>query len=281
MGLFDREKNKKSPETAAASPAVPENTLVPGVGRIPFPAYRGKEPYIFISYAHIDSDTVFPEIKCFNEQGYHVWYDEGIAPGNEWTEEIADALSGCSIFVVMMTPNAANSHNVRNEINYALDEKKPFVSIHLAETALRGGLKLQIGSKQAILKHNMTVNEYIYKYTSAFERLGIPMPNKLRSDVTISDAGAATKTTAPSSGSVTVLSDRDSLWSSGILIKYNGNDRHIRIPDYASKISALAFQNSGIVSVDIPESVVSIDALAFEKCQDLELVTINGLHTKI
>ena len=140
MGLFDREKNKKSPETAAASPAVPENTLVPGVGRIPFPAYRGKEPYIFISYAHIDSDTVFPEIKCFNEQGYHVWYDEGIAPGNEWTEEIADALSGCSIFVVMMTPNAANSHNVRNEINYALDEKKPFVSIHLAETALRGGL---------------------------------------------------------------------------------------------------------------------------------------------
>lgn len=281
MGLFDREKNKKSPETAAASPAVPENTLVPGVGRIPFPAYRGKEPYIFISYAHIDSGTVFPEIKCFNEQGYHVWYDEGIAPGNEWTEEIADALSGCSIFVVMMTPNAANSHNVRNEINYALDEKKPFVSIHLAETALRGGLKLQIGSKQAILKHNMTVNEYIYKYTSAFERLGIPMPNKLRSDVTISDAGAATKTTAPASGSVTVLSDRDSLWSSGILIKYNGNDRHIRIPDYASKISALAFQNSGIVSVDIPESVVSIDALAFEKCQDLELVTINGLHTKI
>ena len=26
-----------------------QTRLVPGVGRLPYPAYRGKEPYIFIS----------------------------------------------------------------------------------------------------------------------------------------------------------------------------------------------------------------------------------------
>ena len=31
-----------------------ETKLVPGVGRLPYPAYRGKEPYIFVSYAHRD-----------------------------------------------------------------------------------------------------------------------------------------------------------------------------------------------------------------------------------
>ena len=61
-----------------------QTRLVPGVGRIPYPAYKGNEPYIFVSYAHKDSDAVFREIRRLNDLGYHVWYDEGIAPGNEW-----------------------------------------------------------------------------------------------------------------------------------------------------------------------------------------------------
>ena len=150
-----------------------DTRLVPGVGRLPYPAYRGDEPYVFISYAHDDKDLVFPEIKRFNEAGFHVWYDEGIAPGNEWTDEIAEALDKCSLFVVMLTPTSAPRPNVLNEINFALDEDKPFLAIHLQETVLRGGLKLRIGSKQAILKYNMSEEEYAYKYTEAFNRLGL------------------------------------------------------------------------------------------------------------
>lgn len=85
MGLFDKLKRK---EHAVEGPA----SLVPGVGRMPYPAYRGKAPYIFVSYCHFDSGQVFREIKEFNEHGFHVWYDEGISPGNEWTDEIAKAL---------------------------------------------------------------------------------------------------------------------------------------------------------------------------------------------
>ena len=147
--------------------------LVPGVGRLPYPAYRGNEPYVFISYAHADQDIVFAEIKRFNEAGFHVWYDEGIAPGNEWTDEIAEALDGCALFVIMMTPTSAPRQNVLNEINYALDENKPFLAIHLEETELRKGLKLRISSKQAILKYKMSEEEYTYKYIEAFTRFGL------------------------------------------------------------------------------------------------------------
>ena len=38
-----------STETAQAGTSR-KTTLVPGVGRLPYPAYRGKEPYIFVSY---------------------------------------------------------------------------------------------------------------------------------------------------------------------------------------------------------------------------------------
>ena len=84
-----------------------QTRLVPGVGRLPYPAYRGKEPYVFISYARLDSEQVFAEIKRFNEAGFHVWYDEGIAPGNEWSDAIAEALSNCSVFVVLLLPSVA------------------------------------------------------------------------------------------------------------------------------------------------------------------------------
>ena len=160
-----------------------ETKLVPGVGRLPYPAYRGKEPYVFVSYAHLDKDLVFAEIKRFNEAGFHVWYDEGIAPGNEWTDEIADALEGCTVFVVMITPTSAPRQNVLNEINFALDENKPFLAIHLQETELKGGLKLRTGSKQAILKYNMTEEEYEYKYIEAFTRFGL-VRNSVQTPVT-------------------------------------------------------------------------------------------------
>ena len=129
-----------------------ETKLVPGVGRLPYPAYRGKEPYIFVSYAHRDSPRVFEEIKRFNDAGFHVWYDEGIAPGNEWSDAIAEALSACAVFVVMLTPTSAPRPNVLNEIDYALNENKPFLAIYLEETQLTPGLKLRISRMQAILK---------------------------------------------------------------------------------------------------------------------------------
>ena len=167
MGSFDNFENKKQESGSG------QTRLVPGVGRMPYPAYHGEEPYIFVSYAHKDSERVFEEIKKFNEAGYHVWYDEGIAPGSEWTDEIADALAGCAVFVVMLTPTSATRENVQNEINFALDEKKPFLAIHLEETELKRGLKLQIGTKQAILKYQMTEDEYVYKCVSAFTRMGL------------------------------------------------------------------------------------------------------------
>ena len=165
-------KPSKLPETKETSDISMESKLIPGVGRVPFPAYRGDDPYIFVSYAHKDSDRVFKDINYFHNMGYNIWYDEGIAPGNEWPEEIENALKNCSLFVVFITPNAVDSQNVRNEINYALHKKINFIAIYLEETKLIAGLDLQLQAIQGILKYNMDDEEYIYKCTSAFERFG-------------------------------------------------------------------------------------------------------------
>lgn len=136
---------------------------------IPFAAYKGSEKFMFISYSHRDSSLVYPVITQFIQQGYHVWYDEGIEPGIEWPEEIANALNNSSLFVVFITPNSANSENVRNEINFALAKKIPFIDIHLSPTTLTPGLQLQIGSKQAILRYLMDEDSFTRKYQHSFD----------------------------------------------------------------------------------------------------------------
>ena len=45
-------------------------------------AYSGDEPYLFISYAHKDSERVLPVILSLQEKGFRVWYDEGIEVGS-------------------------------------------------------------------------------------------------------------------------------------------------------------------------------------------------------
>lgn len=62
--------------------------------------------------------------------------------------------------MVLITPGAVASRNVRNEINAALKWGKPMFAVHLAETALPRGLELQIGAVQATMRWRMDEDSY-------------------------------------------------------------------------------------------------------------------------
>ena len=100
------------------------------------PAYEGKEPYIFVSYAHKDSAAVFRLVEQLNERGYRIWYDEGIEPGSEWPEYIANHLLGAEMVLSVLTPSAVNSVNCRREINFALSKNKPVLTIYMEDIEL-------------------------------------------------------------------------------------------------------------------------------------------------
>lgn len=129
----------------------------------PFPAYSGKNPYIFVSYSHSDKFFVYPEINRLHQLGFRIWYDEGIDPGNEWPDEVAKALKKCSLFLVFISPRAVMSKNVKNEINFAIKHGKQFLQIDIEETILPHGLDLQMGSNQAIFKYKMPDDRYYIK----------------------------------------------------------------------------------------------------------------------
>lgn len=116
-----------------------------------FKAYEGDEKYIFVSYSHADADIVYPIIERLNEEGYRVWYDDGIVPGSEWPENIAAHLDKCTTFIFFASPNSVASDNCKREVNFALSRKKNFFTISLVPTQLSLGLELQISTQQNIL----------------------------------------------------------------------------------------------------------------------------------
>ena len=129
----------------------------------PFPAYKGDEPYIFVSYAHNDDDIVYSEIQWLKDQGFNIWYDEGISPGSEWHNELANRIQNSSLFIFFITPQSVVSENCQREVHYAIDHGKPLLAIHLEETELPVGIDLSLGSTQAIVRHEISELDYRIK----------------------------------------------------------------------------------------------------------------------
>ena len=68
----------------------------------------------------------------------------------------------------------------------------------------------------------------------------------------------------------------------GVLVKYNGEDAHVVIPDGVTAIGKRAFRGcTSLTQVTIPSSVTSIGWVAFEGCKSLTQVTIPSSVTEI
>ncbi len=126
----------------------------------PFHAYRGDEPYVFVSYAHSDAGIVYPELARLNEAGFKVWYDEGISPGSVWREELARAIEGCSKFLLFVSQGVNASDHVMKEVNFALDCDRTVLAVHLQEVDLAPGLRLSLSDRQAIHKYERSEDDY-------------------------------------------------------------------------------------------------------------------------
>lgn len=116
---------------------------------MPIP-YIGEKPYIFVSYAHKDSEVVMRTVSLLQQNGFRVWYDEGIDPGSEWPDTIEKYLERSSYFIGFISANALDSNYCKCELHTAFNERKKMLIVYLENIKLEGGLKMQLSSRQAI-----------------------------------------------------------------------------------------------------------------------------------
>ncbi len=125
--------------------------------------YEGSEPYIFISYAHKDNDRLRPIITRLVADGYRVWFDEGIDPGTEWAENIANHIKNGFLFISFMSNNYIASDYCRRELSYAESERKNRLVVYLEDVRLSEGLKMSLGNLQGIYRQSYDYEDDFYR----------------------------------------------------------------------------------------------------------------------
>lgn len=69
---------------------------------------------------------------------YRIWYGEGIDPGTEWDENIAEHVENCGYFIALLSKAYMESSNCKDELNYARELEKPRLLVYLEDVQLPG-----------------------------------------------------------------------------------------------------------------------------------------------
>ena len=131
------------------------------------------KPYIFISYSHRDSDTIYEIIEKLNDCGYNVWYDGGISPGSEWDQNIASHVKGCTYFIAFVSQAYISSENCKDELNFARDMDKERLLVYLEEVTLPDGLAMRMNRMQAIWWNKYASSNMDEAYDKLFSSQGL------------------------------------------------------------------------------------------------------------
>lgn len=87
---------------------------------------------IFFSYARSDSEVVLALAQRLRGDGRNAWVDQlDIAKGSRWDDAIERALQDCGCLLVLLSPASTGSHNVLDEVSYALESGKTVIPILL------------------------------------------------------------------------------------------------------------------------------------------------------
>lgn len=104
---------------------------------------------IFISYSSKDKEKADQLSELLTSAGLAVWIDQsGIDLATSWSGEIVDAIEGCKAFVVLLSPNSIESHNVIKEVSLAAEKKKKILPIDLEPVALSRDLQYHLAGIQ-------------------------------------------------------------------------------------------------------------------------------------
>ena len=131
--------------------------------QMPFEAYEGDEPFVFVSYSHTDKLQVYPIIDYLNKKGIHIWYDEGIPISENWKRSIVENLERCKAFLLFITPHILDSDYVMKEISFASKRQKTFFGVYLKETELPRELEFDIADIQSMKKYLMSDSDFYPK----------------------------------------------------------------------------------------------------------------------
>ena len=106
--------------------------------------------HIFISYSRKDFEAADRLRATLAKAGYEAWIDREIPGGDLWKKRIAEAIEAARAFMVLLSPNAVASDNVRKELDMADSRKKLILPLVIAPTKIPHEMEYSLAGLQWI-----------------------------------------------------------------------------------------------------------------------------------
>lgn len=230
-------------------------------------------PYIFVSYAHVDRQRVFPIIKRIYEKGWRVWYDEGLELGGDYYQSLKKHIINCAVFLLFLSENSLKSDFItENEIPLAMEHQKKTVILGLDENLfekcdIEGALKTDADNVESVLSQISFLEK-----TAPRKALGHTISENVLSH------------------------NRDSVYEcekcgGGVrLLSYSGNTSELILPEsypYLSDLKvvevskSMFWHHSELVSVRLPGTLKKIDLFCFSNNHALKRLYIPSSVTPV
>jgi hypothetical protein len=106
---------------------------------------------VFISYRRKDLEFVIRLHKELTDRGLTAWFDqENIEVADHWRTSIAEGIRDCKVFILVLSPDAVESRNIRKEVDLAEDHGKKIIPLMWKKTEVPSTFEYALAGVQWI-----------------------------------------------------------------------------------------------------------------------------------
>tara|TARA_B100000614_G_scaffold22360_1_gene17705 strand:+ start:1551 stop:3602 length:2052 start_codon:yes stop_codon:yes gene_type:complete len=106
---------------------------------------------VFISYASKDRERILDLVDRLDAAGVSVWIDQmSIEGATMWSQEIVEAIDGCRVLILAISPNSSESENVVKEVALASERRKKILPVCLEMSGIPKSMEYQLAGIQRV-----------------------------------------------------------------------------------------------------------------------------------
>jgi len=119
--------------------------------------YEGRDPFLFASYHSADTERVMPILEVLDRRGFRFWCSEGITPGMDADEIIAQHIESSDFFIAFLSRNYLTCLDTVDELNFSRDVDKSYLLVYLEDVVLPAGLDMRFLRAKSIPGYSLDV----------------------------------------------------------------------------------------------------------------------------
>lgn len=208
--------------------------------KISMEPYEGDEPYLFVSYSHMDTQKVDNVMRILDREKFRMWYDDAMEIGDDFRAELRSKIEKSCGVLVFISENSMNSKFCGMEIITAFKYNRRIYPVYLSDTVeIPVALRFILENLQHVKSEGINTDKYIQKLITS-------LPTDAMRALEIKD---------------------------GVLTKCKDGSAAITIPSGVTEIGFAAFKNcEKLERINFGSELKIIRNEAFRGCKNLKEV---------